>query len=284
MDKVDPGNMLALDAGVLTRAIDAAGRAILITDTSPSILYVNKHFTEVTGYEASEVIGKNPNVLRSGQQSQEFYQDLWESLIEHGSWEGEMWNRHKNGRIYPEWLTIRAVYGDEGIIQHYISTFSDITDRKFTEDQLEDLAYFDPLTGLVNRRMFEDRLAQAVGIAKRSRKCCALLLIDLDDFKQINDTFGHGAGDRVLLAVAARIVGVMRDTDTIARLGGDEFIVLCPEISDKVDCGIVARRLMPAIREPIRLEAENFVNVNASIGISTFPDDASDPKIGRAHV
>ena len=278
MSKADPGTMRTLDPDVLARAIDEAGQAIAITDASPSILAVNKHFTEVTGYEASEVVGKNPSILQSGQQGETYYRDLWASLAEHGSWEGEIWNRRKSGRDYPQWMSIKAIRDDDGIIQNYVADFSDITSRKLTEGQLEDLAYFDPLTGLVNRRMFEDRLAQAIGLAKRGRQTGALMLIDLDGFKLVNDFCGHEAGDRVLVTISARIVGSMRDVDTVARIGGDEFTVLCPEIADRRGCEVLARRLMKAISEPIRLSAEECVLVDASIGISLFSADARDPK------
>jgi len=271
--------MHALDRDVLARAIDAAGQAIAITDTQPKILAVNKHFTDVTGYESSEVVGKNPNILQSGQQGQTFYSDLWRSLEENGFWEGEIWNCRKSGQIFPEWLSINAVRDDDGNIRNYVAVFSDITKRKFTEAQLEEQAYFDPLTGLVNRRMFEDRLVQAIGIAKRGVRNGALMLIDLDDFKQVNDIHGHDAGDRVLLAIAARIIGSMRDCDTVARMGGDEFTVLCPEITDRAGCEILARRLMGVIREPIRLASGEWINVGVSIGITLFPDDAKDPKL-----
>ena len=278
MAKPDAGRMQALDPDVLARSIDAVGRAITITDTEPKIIAVNKRFTEITGYEARDVVGKNPNVLQSGQQSHGFYKHMWSSLSEQGFWEGEIWNRRKTGQVYPEWLNITAVRDDDGETQCYVSVFSDITQRKFTETQLQERAYFDPLTGLVNREMLKDRLEQAIGLAKRASEPGVAMLIDLDGFKLVNDVYGHEAGDRVLMAVAARIVGSMRDNDTVARLGGDEFTVLCPKISGRSGCEIIARRLMRVIRERIQLASGEFVTVDASIGMAQFPDDAAEPK------
>jgi diguanylate cyclase (GGDEF)-like protein/PAS domain S-box-containing protein len=270
--------MHALDRDVLASAIDAAGRAFVITDTSPRILAVNRVFTETTGYAASEVVGKNPSVLRSGQQGKTFYRDMWRGLMARGTWEGEIWNRRKSGEVYPEWLTINAIRDTGGAVRNYVAVFSDITQRKFTEAQLEERAYFDPLTGLLNRQMLEDRLEQALGIAKRGAKTGCLMLIDLDGFKPVNDHYGHEAGDRVLLTMAARIVGSMRVNDTVCRLGGDEFTVLCPEIDGRSGCEVILRRLTNLAREPIRLACGEYVRVGISVGIALFPDDAGHPK------
>ncbi len=222
--------MPKLNLDVLARAIDAEGQAIAITDPEPRILAVNRHYTEVTGHEASEIVGKNPSFL------------------------------------------------NDGSTQFYMPVFCDITPLILTESQLGDPACFNPLTGLVNRRMFEDRLVQAIGMAKREVQCGALVLIGLDGFKRINDIYGDDAGDRVLLTIAARMVGSMGDNGTVARLGGDEFAVLCPEIADRDSCEVFVRRLAQLIRELIRLVTGECVDVGASIGISLFPNDARHPK------
>ncbi|MFA6121551.1 MAG: EAL domain-containing protein [Sideroxydans sp.] len=204
---------------------------MLITDAHNQILRVNGAFSVITGYSAEEAVGKNPNLLKSGRQDAAFYADLWERLHNNGSWEGEIWNRRKNGEIYPEFLTITAVKDVLGEITNYVATFNDITTSKLAEDEIRNLAFYDPLTRLPNRRLLMDRLHQAIASCSRSKCKGALLFIDLDNFKSLNDTLGHSMGDALLQQVAQRLESCVRIGDTVARLGGDEFVVMLDDLS-----------------------------------------------------
>ncbi len=204
---------------------------MVITDANNNILQVNKAFTEMTGYTAEEVIGKNPRLFQSGKQSREFYAAMWKSIHECGQWAGEIWNRRKNGEIYPEYLAITAVKNQDGIVSHYVASIVDITERKAAADEIEKLAFYDPLTDLPNRRLLLDRLKLALVSSHRSGLHGALLFIDLDHFKRLNDTYGHDMGDLLLQQVAERLIFCVRENDTVARLGGDEFIVMLEDLS-----------------------------------------------------
>jgi diguanylate cyclase (GGDEF)-like protein/PAS domain S-box-containing protein len=199
---------------------------MFITTADTTILRVNRAFTEITGYLPEEVIGQKPHMLSSGRHDQGFYQAMWEQMAHEGRWQGEIWNRRKSGEIYPEWLTITAVRNDAGEIANYVATLMDISLRKATEEAINLLAFHDPLTRLPNRRKLNDRLGLAISASKRSRKHGALMFLDLDNFKPLNDTHGHNVGDMLLVEVAKRISACIRETDTVARFGGDEFVVL----------------------------------------------------------
>jgi len=245
---------------------------MLITDAQGRILKVNDTFTKITGYRADEVSGKNPNMLGSGRHSAAFYKALWKRIAEQGSWEGEIWNRRKNGQVFPEWLTISAVKDSEDQLTHYVATLSDISERKTAEQEIHQLAFYDPLTGLANRRLFLDRMGAMIKDIERQTKQSALLFIDLDNFKQVNDTLGHYAGDQLLRGMARELMDVLRDTDTLARLGGDEFAVLVENLGENIDQTVrlaesIAEKLMAAIRRPIEVDDETLL-VTASIGIT----------------
>ena len=210
---------------IAAKAFDSQ-EGIFITNVEGIIQRVNLAFIETTGYSADEVVGKTPSILKSGRHDEKFYQGVRETIARDGHWQGEIWNRRKNGEIYPEWQTISAVRGLDGQVSHFVSVFSDISLRKNSEEQIKILAFYDPLTGLPNRRLLLDRLHQALALSLRNGLQGALMFIDLDDFKSINDTSGHAVGDLLLIEVASRLQGCVRSGDTIARLGGDEFVVL----------------------------------------------------------
>ena len=249
--------------------------AILVTDASQRILQVNAAFTELTGYSADEAIGQTPRLLKSGRQESTFYKDMWEGLVRNGHWQGEIWNRRKNGEIFPEWLTINGVRDGQGKITHYVSTFSDISNLKVAESEIHNLAFYDPLTGLPNRRLLLNRINKACAAGKRSGKYGALLIIDIDHFKTLNDTLGHDVGDYLLVEVAARLGACIREGDTAARQGGDEFVVMLEELgSDLEGAGIQAEMVAEKIRSELGMpyllgEDAEYVRT-ASIGISLF--------------
>ena len=200
--------------------------AILVTQSDGSILQVNSAFTNITGYSEEEVIGKNPNILASGKHSAEFYQQMYKTLNSKGKWQGEIWNRRKNGEIYPEWLVITAVRSESEELTQYVGIFSDISDKKQAEKIIRNLAYYDPLTNLANRRLLLDRLEQEVSVSKRRQTFGALIFLDIDKFKILNDSLGHAVGDELLIQVARRIKEHIREEDTACRFGGDEFVIL----------------------------------------------------------
>jgi len=224
------------------------------------------------------VIGKNPNILQSGRHDKEFYQKLWADLISKGYWQGEIWNRRKNGEVYPEWISVSLVYGDAKEISHFIAIFSDISDIKTSEAHIEFLANYDPLTQLPNRRLFTDRLDQAIKLADREKSKLAVLFFDLDHFKTINDSLGHSIGDQMLIEVGTRISQCMREIDSVSRLSGDEFAALITDISDIGDVITVVSKIIEAIRNPFKIK--NYeLHVTISIGISVYPDDGKTYEI-----
>ena len=248
---------------------------VMVTDVAGNIVSVNTAFTEITGYEAEDAIGKNPRFLRSERQQSEFYQSMWAALTQSGVWQGEIWNRRKTGEIYPEWLTITAIRDDADQLTHYVGVFSDISSIKRSQAQLERLAHFDPLTDLPNRTLFQDRLAHAIDRARRYDHLIAVLLIDLDGFKTVNDSLGHPVGDRLLQEIATRLKTCIRIEDTVARLGGDEFAMVLADMVDGSDSIEVVRKILAAINTPIDLDGLT-AQVSASIGIAIFPTDGDN--------
>ena len=251
-------------------------QGMLVTDAETRILRVNRAFTEVTGYPAEEVIGKRTNMLSSGRHNTAFYRDLWEQLTANNLWEGEIWNRRRNGEEYPERLAISAVRNAAGVVTHYIGNFTDITLSKASEAEIHTLAYYDHLTGLPNRRMLTDRLRQALALSDRSHSRGALMFIDLDDFKNINDVHGHHAGDALLQQAATRLQAVVRESDTVARFGGDEFVILLEHLSnDEVSAATaaeqIAEKVLSAFAQPFLLAKQEH-KCTASIGIAMFND------------
>ncbi|WP_311064743.1 EAL domain-containing protein [Halomonas sp. DWK9] len=249
---------------------------IMVTDARGNILKVNDTFKRITGYSDAEVVGKNPRMFSSGHHNAAFYRRLWRSVLATGSWEGEIWNQRKNGELFPEWLTISAVYGAEGELTHYVATMSDISERKAAEQEIHQLAFYDPLTGFANRRLFMDRVGNALKELNRHQRCGALLLIDIDNFNHVNDTLGHHAGDQLLQSIARRFGQMLRDTDTLARLGSDEFAVLIegvdgsPRQTQKL-AEHIAQKLLSALDEPVNVGEENAL-VTASVGITIVAD------------
>ncbi len=254
---------------------------MIITDSAGIILKINRAFTKITGYYAADVIGKTPRVLQSGLHDDVFYDLLWESVNSTGEWKGEIWNKRKNGEIYPEWLTITAVksHDDDVIVTHYVGTLLDITERKNRENQIHQLAFYDSLTDLPNRRLLTERLKQSISIERRAKKQLAVMMMDLDKFKAVNDTFGHAAGDELLKQAAVRIKSHLRDNDTVARLGGDEFVVILADVHNQKDAKYVAHLLIKNLMQPFVLTQSDNVEIGASIGISFFPQDGEDGEV-----
>lgn len=249
---------------------------ITVTDAQSRIQLVNKAFSDTTGYAPEDVIGQTPGLLKSGKQGADFYEAFWQALQRDGEWRGEIWNKRKNGSIYPEWLNVSAVRNRQGEVEHYVAIFSDITERKEREEAITFQAFHDALTGLPNRLLFKERLDQALVQAKRTReRTPAVMFLDLDKFKQINDTLGHDVGDLLLKEVAGRLKRSVRAVDTVARMGGDEFTILLPEVSSPADVEAVATKILAAMQEPVDLGSEARV-VTTSIGISIYPADGRD--------
>ncbi|NMT63978.1 diguanylate cyclase domain-containing protein [Marinobacter orientalis] len=257
------------------RVIESSFEGIMVTDAKVTIEFVNPAFTRLTGYCAEEVIGKTPEMLSSGRHDADFYQRMWHSLTTHGYWRGEIWNRRKTGELYLELLTITAITNDEGETTHYAGLFTDITQNRRNEEQIRQLAYYDALTGVPNRRLLEDRLEHAIRHAHRKEMLLAVMFIDLDHFKQVNDTLGHAIGDELLLQFTHRVQDCLREDDTLARLGGDEFIVLLPEMDHVDDVHCVARRLLGIASQPYLLGGKQ-VTIGSSIGVGLYPDDGAN--------
>ncbi|MBF0255890.1 MAG: EAL domain-containing protein [Gammaproteobacteria bacterium] len=254
-------------------------QAMIITDAEQSILRVNQAFSQTTGYRPDEVIGQTPALLKSGRHETEFYQRMWQELSRDRQWQGEIWNRRKNGEIYPEWLHISAVLDEQGQVCNYIGAFEDISQHKQAEAKIHSLSYFDVLTKLPNRRLFMDRLQQALLSSKRLDQLGAVFFIDLDGFSALNDTQSHDVGDRVLIEIAQRLVRSVHGDDTVARLGSDEFVVVVENLHQNMDSALVqakelGERLLAAIRQPIPINGGEFV-ITASMGVSLF-DGGSD--------
>jgi len=250
--------------------------SMMITDADGVILQVNQAFSDDTGYLPEDAVGKTPSILKSNCHDAEFYQVLWETLKDTGSWRGEIWGRNKNGDIYPAWLNISAVHGNDGAVSHYVGSHTNISERKAAEEKIQSLAFYDSLTKLPNRRLLLERLQRAVISSTRSGQCGALLFIDLDHFKSLNDTLGHSIGDLLLQQVAQRLTSCVREDDTVARLGGDEFVVLLEKLSEQTtDAATMAetacRKILSALGQPYRL-AEHECLSTPSIGITIFKD------------
>ncbi len=251
-----------------------AQEGILVTDAESVILRVNSAFVEITGYSQEEVIGKTPRILNSGRQDAAFYQSMWSDLIRLGTWEGEIWNRRKSGEIYPERLAITAVKNLRGEVTNYVATLTDITMSRAAADEIQHLAFYDPLTRLPNRRLLTDRLKQAYTACTRNKKMGALLFIDLDNFKSLNDSLGHDFGDLLLQQVSQRAEACVREGDTVARLGGDEFVVMLEGLSEeRLDAATQAEsigdKILDALRQPYQLAGHKYHNT-PSIGVTLF--------------
>ncbi len=254
---------------------EVSSEGIVLTSPAAIIQRVNPAFSKITGYDATEVVGQNPRILKSGHHPPEFYQTLWQQLHAEGYWEGEIWNRRKDGSVYPEWEMITAIRDHHGNVTGYVSQFSEITRRKLTEEEIRYRGNYDALTGLPNRTLLLERLEYALTRHRKEQHELALLFIDLDGFKQVNDTFGHAFGDQVLQQAAARIRAEIRDTDTAARLGGDEFVVMLAHLRSQAPIRRTAARVLETLAEPFVLN-EREIQMSASIGIALFPGDGND--------
>ncbi|MDP2903726.1 MAG: diguanylate cyclase, partial [Methylovulum sp.] len=249
---------------------------MIVTDADGVILRVNNAFTTITGYTAEEAIGKNPKILKSGRQDADFYAAMWADIHNKGAWSGEIWNRRKNGDCYPERLTITAVTDGKGIVTNYVGTLTDITMSQAAADEIKYLAFYDPLTGLPNRRLLRDRLKPALAASHRSGRKGALLFIDMDDFKMLNDSLGHDIGDLLLQQIAQRIVPCVRENDTVARLGGDEFVVMLEDLSEQTleaaaQTTVIGNKILAALNQPYQL-ATHYHHCTSSIGAVLFID------------
>jgi diguanylate cyclase (GGDEF)-like protein/PAS domain S-box-containing protein len=262
------GNQQRLTA----QMFDSSHEAMVITDSRNNIVSVNEAFTALTGYSSAEAIGRNPRILKSGRHDAEFYRRMWKSLVEQGFWRGDVWDRRKDGSMYPKFLAITAMRGEKNAIVNFSAIFYDVTERKALEEKLDYLAHYDPLTGLPNRMLLQDRLEQSIAAAERQRQKFALLFIDLDGFKSINDSHGHNVGDELLKQVGQRLLKVVRRMDTAARLGGDEFVVILTDVRNGTNAGRVAEKLVASLSKPFAC-SEQSVSISASIGVSIYPND-----------
>jgi diguanylate cyclase (GGDEF)-like protein/PAS domain S-box-containing protein len=260
---------------LLARVFENTIEGIMVTDVSGVIRMINNAFTAITEYSAEDVIGSTPRILRSGLHSPQFYSGLWNELISSGHWQGEIWNRRRGGEAYPEWLTITAIKDQQGRTTHYVGVFHDITESKRNQEKIAFQAYHDALTGLPNRALFNDRLTMAVAHAQRKHLGLAVLFLDLDNFKQINDSLGHAVGDQLLQAVARRLIRWLRDEDTVARVGGDEFIILLPGTTGPELAVNVAQRILASVAEPVTIK-EHELYITACVGITLYPHDGRD--------
>ncbi|MDO6467880.1 EAL domain-containing protein [Neptunomonas phycophila] len=259
----------------LSRAVEQSPTMVLITDAAGAIEYVNEEFTEVTGYTLEEVRGRTPSILNAGETDPDFYHDMWRTIQSGEDWHGEMRNRTKSGQPYWTTLSISPILDESNVITHYIGVSEDISKQKDTQAQIEQLAFYDPLTLLGNRRLFREQLESEIKKLKRNNTTLALFYLDLDNFKQVNDTLGHDVGDRLLQSIADRLRTTLRNSDMIARLGGDEFIALLPEISGSKEAGVVAEKLLTALSHPTVLGSSE-VKVTVSLGITMAPQDGED--------
>lgn len=262
-----------IDIRLYERVFNNSSEGIMITNSKGIIVSVNSSFTRLTGYTQDEAIGERPSILHSGKQDVGFYINMWASIHEKGFWTGEIWNKRKGGEVFPEWLSISTIYDEKGETINYVGIFSDITDKKKSEEYLIYLAHFDTLTSLPNRVLFKERLELAIEYANRYDKKVAVLYLDLDKFKVINDTLGHDVGDYILKQVSERLTHCVRNSDTVARLGGDEFSIILPEIKQQEDARSVARKIFKALTYPFFYQDQELF-ITTSIGITFYPNDA----------
>jgi len=258
------------------KVFDNCADGIIVTTADNRIMAINRAFTKITGYREKDVLGCNPSILSSGRHSPEFFKEMWACITKTGLWQGEIWNRRHNGEEYPEWISIAAVHDKQGRLTNYISTFSDITEHKKAEEKIQLLAFTDPLTSLPNRRLLLDRLRKASTVCAQSKHHAALFFIDLDDFKDLNDTRGHDRGDLLLQLVAQRLLTCVKEGNTVARLGGDEFVVILEHLGENVDeaarhAESVGKRILTAINQPFKLD-DVLYYTTPSIGITLFGD------------
>jgi diguanylate cyclase (GGDEF)-like protein/PAS domain S-box-containing protein len=250
--------------------------AVMITTTDGTIVAVNPAFSRITGYERDEIVGKNPRILKSGYHDAAFYESFWATVRRTGQWQGEIWNRRPSGEVYPEWLTLVSVRNAKDERTHYVAIFSDIAGAKQADEAILRRAHYDPLTDVPNRLLFQDRMKQALARSRRVNTPVAILFMDLDGFKSVNDRFGHALGDLVLKQVARRLSGAVREGDTVARMGGDEFVILW-ESATHESVRRRAQQIIDLIGEPMVI-AGHSITTGTSIGIALFPNDGVEPE------
>ncbi len=267
---------------LFARIFDTINEGVVVTDSTNNIVSVNPAFSSITGYSAAEAIGNNPRMLHSGLMDKVFYDKMWQSINKTGRWQGEISDRRKNGESYVEWLSISTMKDERGEFSHHIAVVSDISERKAAEEHMVYIAQHDFLTDLPNRMMLHDRLTQAIAHAGREHRKVAVMFLDLDRFKAINDTLGHLVGDKLLKVVASRISSVARVSDTVSRLGGDEFAIMLPYIENMDDIATIAVKLLTSVAGPCVIDG-NDIEVTTSIGISVFPEDGNDSESLIAH-
>lgn len=260
---------------LLANVVKNTAEGVVITNAERHIIEINAAFSDITGYHRTEALGKNPSILKSGEHDNAFYDKMWSNINKRGRWSGEIYNRRKNGEVFPAWQTISEVRNHAGEITHYVSVFSDISELKKSQEKISFLAYHDSLTNLPNRVLLKERLDQAIKHADRDGRSFTLMYMDLDNFKNINDSMGHAEGDQLLVDVANNLRSILREKDTIGRLGGDEFILLFDDIDSPAQAGLMAEKILKHIQQPIKL-SNNIVNISASIGICMYPEDGSD--------
>ncbi len=260
---------------IAAHVFESSGEAIMVNDKDNCILEVNSAFTRLTGYTLTEVKGKNPKLLSAGRTGKEVYLAMWQSIREHNFWQGELWDRTKDGRVYPKFLSISVVRNAYNDIEFFIGSFTDISERKAAEESIARLAHYDTLTGLFNRFSLQSRLAQAVTRAKREKRLLAVLFIDMDRFKSINDTLGHAVGDALLVEVARRLRENMRESDIAARFGGDEFVAVLTEVENRAAAEAVAYKILRSLGSTYQI-GEHKLHSSPSIGLAFFPDDAEN--------
>lgn len=258
-----------------SRMIESATESIVITDARNIIRTVNPAFEKSTGYSAAEAIGRTPAMLKSGHHNKTFYREMWSALSKTGQWRGEIWNRYKSGEINPEWLSISAVKDSQQRISHYVGIFSNTHPKEYIPERLRHLAFYDGLTELPNKHLFMDRLNMSLSRARRDKQKMAVMFIDLDRFKQINDTLGYKIGDELLIGVTERMKLSLRDEDTLARLASDEFAVILPGLPHPDAADGVARKFIECCTQPFEIDGHEL-NVTASIGIGIYPNDGED--------
>lgn len=269
---------MRLAANVFTHAREG----ILITDAHGTIIEVNDTFSRITGYSRNEVLGKNPRILQSGRQAPEFYVEMWQAISQNCYWTGEMWNRRKNGEVYAEMLTISAVYDANQNMQNYVALFTDITSMKEHQRELEHIAHYDALTDLPNRILLSDRLKQAMVQTQRRNQSLAVLFIDLDGFKAVNDLHGHKVGDELLITVSHRMRDALREGDTLARIGGDEFVAILVDLNQPQECEPFLERVLQAAAMPV-VVGDAILHVSASIGVAIYPQENADADLLLRH-
>lgn len=265
---------------------NSSSEAIMVTDESNKIIAINPAFTRITGYELADVAGKNPRIFKSGRHSKSFYTKMWQHLLEKGYWHGEIWDRHKSGYIHAKWLSISIIRHTDSSIYCYVAQFSDITDKKQKDELILNQANYDQLTKLPNRNLFKDRLDKEITRSNRNKLSLSLLFLDLDHFKDINDTLGHDKGDELLKEVARRLLSCVRETDTVARIGGDEFAIILPEIDNKLRIESIAQHIIQELNKAFKLDEHKIIDhhISTSVGIVIYPEDGTDLKSLMKHV